>query len=68
MIILKTKFKDLKVVKSKKFKDPRGEFREIFKKKVTKEKKNFIFTCYSRSKKMCSEACIYKYHTHKENM
>jgi len=51
MIILKTKFKDLKVVKSKKFKDPRGEFREIFKKKVTKEKKNFIFTCYSRSKK-----------------
>jgi len=44
MIILKTKFKDLKVVNSKKFKDPRGEFREIFKKKVTKEKKNFIFT------------------------
>ena len=68
MIILKTKFKDLKVVKSKKFKDPRGEFREIFKKKVTKEKKTLFLPVIPDQKKMCSEACIYKYHTHKENM
>ena len=51
MKALKTDFKDLKIINAKKFRDARGEFREIFKKKITKEKKNFIFTCFSRSKK-----------------
>jgi dTDP-4-dehydrorhamnose 3,5-epimerase len=51
MKILKTNFKGLKIIDSKKFKDARGEFREIFRKKFASEKKKFIFTCYSRSKK-----------------
>ena len=47
---MKTKFKGLKVFKSKKFLDKRGEFRELFKKSVVKEKE-LKFTCYSLSKK-----------------
>ena len=50
MKIKSTKFKDLKVVFSKVHKDPRGSFREVFKKKFFKSK-NFVFTCVSTSKK-----------------
>lgn len=46
-----TKFKNLIIVKSKRFVDSRGEFRELFKKNKQKEKKDFRFTCYSLSKK-----------------
>ena len=50
MIIKKTKFKDLKIFKSKVYSDKRGYFREIFKEKFFKNKK-FLFTCSSLSKK-----------------
>jgi dTDP-4-dehydrorhamnose 3,5-epimerase len=49
MKILKTKFKDLLIVKSKVFFDNRGFFRETFRKKILK--KNLIFGCASKSKK-----------------
>ena len=49
MIIKKTKFKDLKIFKSKVYNDNRGYFREIFKEKFFKNKK-FLFTCSSLSK------------------
>ena len=49
MIIKKTKFKDLKIFKSKVYNDKRGCFREIFKEKFFKNKK-FLFTCSSLSK------------------
>mgnify|MGYP003388908008 CR=1 FL=1 len=51
MKILKTKFKDLKVIISENFPDERGEFRELFQKRLLNTKKEFKFTCYSRSKK-----------------
>ena len=41
MKIIKTKFKDLLIVKQKNNSDPRGHLREIFSKKILK--KNFIF-------------------------
>jgi len=50
MKILSTKFRDLKIIKSSPFKDKRGYFREVFKKKLNNE--NFVFTCFSSSKKM----------------
>ena len=50
MIVKKTKFKDLIVLKSKIHQDNRGNFREIFKKKYFNKNK-FIFTCSSKSKK-----------------
>ena len=50
MKILKTKFADLKVIKSKIYKDNRGFFKEDFKKKFFKNKK-FVFGCTSSSKK-----------------
>ena len=49
MKILSTKFRDLKIIKSSPFKDKRGYFREVFKKKLNNE--NFVFTCFSSSKK-----------------
>ena len=49
MIIIKTKFKNLKLIKNKNFVDKRGLLREIYKKKVLK--KNFIFDYFSISKK-----------------
>jgi dTDP-4-dehydrorhamnose 3,5-epimerase len=51
MKITQTKFKDLKLIKTKIFKDQRGFFKEVFKNKVEK-KNNFIFDCMSYSKKM----------------
>ena len=50
MIIKSTKFKDLKVIYSPIYKDRRGFFREIFKKKKF-NKYRFVFTCVSSSKK-----------------
>ena len=52
MKIIKTKFKGLKIIKSKIFYDNRGYFREIVKKEILD--KNFIFDCMSQSKKKFS--------------
>tara|TARA_Y100000590_G_scaffold106373_1_gene121103 strand:+ start:2050 stop:2586 length:537 start_codon:yes stop_codon:yes gene_type:complete len=49
MKVLKTKFKDLLVIKKKCFGDSRGYFLELYKKKIIK--KNLPFTCISFSKK-----------------
>lgn len=49
MQIIKTRFKDLILIKNKNFYDSRGFFREVFKKKIIK--KNFVFDCMSTSKK-----------------
>ena len=49
MLIEKTKFKDLIIVKSPVYKDHRGFFKEIYKKKILKKK--LIFDCLSHSKK-----------------
>lgn len=51
MKIVKTKFSGLKIIVSPKFSDERGEFRELFKKKILKENAEFKFTCFSKSKK-----------------
>jgi len=50
MKIINTKIAGLKILKSNNFYDSRGYFREVFKRKVIK--KNFIFGCLSKSKKM----------------
>ena len=50
MKIINTKISGLKIIQSKNYYDPRGYFREVFKK--NKIKKNFIFGCLSKSKKM----------------
>ena len=49
MKIIKTKIKGLVLLKSKIFKDKRGFFKEVEKKNILK--KNFIFDCFSYSKK-----------------
>lgn len=49
MKIIKTKFKDLKILNKKTFKDNRGFFRELFLKKYLKEE--LIFDIMSLSKK-----------------
>ena len=51
MKIIKTKFKDLLIIKSKIFYDNRGYFREISLEKLIK--KRLIFTILSKSKKKC---------------
>ena len=51
MKITNTIFSGLKIINSEKFTDSRGEFRELFRKNVVSAKKDFKFTCYSRSKK-----------------
>tara|TARA_B100000401_G_scaffold380795_1_gene282580 strand:- start:13 stop:528 length:516 start_codon:yes stop_codon:yes gene_type:complete len=48
-MIIKTKFKDLLVFKTKNFHDNRGLFRELFIKKKINQK--FVFTVFSKSKK-----------------
>ena len=50
MKIISTKFSELKVIKSKNYRDSRGFFKEDFKKKFFKGKK-FVFGCISRSQK-----------------
>ena len=49
MLIKKTKFKDLIILKSPIYEDQRGFFKEIFKKKFLN--KELIFDCLSHSKK-----------------
>ena len=49
MHILKTNLKDLLILESEVFKDKRGFFKEINKKKILK--KNLIFDCLSHSKR-----------------
>ena len=49
-IIDSKKFKDLKVISSPIFRDSRGSFREVFKKNIFKNTK-FIFNISSTSKK-----------------
>ena len=49
MKIIKTKIKDLVLLKTKIYKDKRGFFKEVEKKKILKKK--FIFDCFSFSKK-----------------
>ena len=50
MQIKKTKFKGLKIVTNKIYKDSRGYFKEDFKQALFKGSK-FIFSCTSKSKK-----------------
>ena len=49
MKIIKTKIKELVLVKSKIFRDNRGFFKEVESSKILKKK--FIFDCFSYSKK-----------------
>ncbi len=49
MQIIKTKIKDLVLVKTSIYKDKRGFFKEVEKKRILKKK--FIFDCFSYSKK-----------------
>ena len=49
MKIIKTKIKGLVIIKTNIFKDRRGSFKEVFRKKILN--KNFIFDCLSHSKK-----------------
>ena len=57
MKIKSTKIKDLKIIKSKIYKDRRGFFKEDFKQSNFKNK--FIFGCMSRSKKKCFKRNAY---------
>ena len=50
MKTIKTKFKDLKLIKTKIFNDKRGFFKEVFQNKIEKNN-NFVFDCMSYSKK-----------------
>ena len=50
MKLIKTKIKDLKIVKTKIFKDKRGYLKEVYQSRLIK-KKNFIFDVMSLSKK-----------------
>ena len=52
MKVIITKFKGLKIIKSKIFYDNRGFFREVIKKRILG--KNFLFDCMSESKKKFS--------------
>ena len=49
MKIVKTNIKGLIILKTNIYKDKRGSFKEVFKKKILN--KNFIFNCLSHSKK-----------------
>ena len=49
MKLIKTKLKNLLIIKTKIFKDNRGFFKEVEKNKILKKK--FIFDCFSFSKK-----------------
>ena len=49
MKIIKTKIKDLVLVKTNIYKDKRGYFKEVEKNKLLKKK--FVFDCFSFSKK-----------------
>lgn len=55
---IKTKIKDLLIIKKKTYKDNRGYFRELFRENILS--KRFKFEILSSSKKMFYEDCIYK--------
>ena len=50
MKIIKTKIKDLLILKTNIYKDKRGFFKEVFREKILNKK--FIFDCLSYSKKI----------------
>ena len=56
MKIVKTKIKDLVLVKTNIYKDNRGYFKEVEKNKLLKKK--FVFDCFSFSKKIQYEDYI----------
>ena len=58
MKIIKTKFKDLLIIKQKNNKDKRGSLRETFNKKILK--KNFVFE-YCTSSKKCLRGFHFQY-------
>ena len=62
----KTRFKGLIIYDGKNFKDKRGFFREVFKKKKLKEICRFYV--YLVQKKMFLGACTHKLKTPKENI
>ena len=66
MHIEKTKIKDLIILRSEVYKDNRGFFKEINKKKILK--KELIFDCYLVQKKILSEGYISKEKIHKVNL
>jgi len=66
MKILKTKFKDLLIFKSKNFYDNRGFFREISLEKLIKKK--LIFTVVSKSKKNVLRGLHFQKKNLKENI
>ena len=66
MIIKKTKFKDLLIIKQKNNKDKRGNLRETFNKKVLKKK--FVFEYCTSSKKMFYEDFIFKQKINSQNL
>ena len=65
MKVLKTKFKDLLVIKKDTYFDNRGYFRELYLNKLLKKK--FVFDVLSLSKKMYYEVSIYKLKSLREN-
>tara|TARA_B100001996_G_scaffold299662_1_gene240107 strand:- start:150 stop:356 length:207 start_codon:yes stop_codon:yes gene_type:complete len=65
-MIYKTKFKDLLIIKNKKYKDSRGFFMELLKNKDLK--KNFPFVVCSYSKKMLFVVSTYKHKDLKVNI
>ena len=66
MLIEKTKFKDLIIVRSPVYKDHRGFFKEIYKKKILK--KELIFDCLSHSKKNTIRGLHFQKKTCKQNL
>ena len=67
MKVTSTNFSGLKIIQSKTYKDNRGLLKEIFKKKIIKNK-DFIFSIVSSSKKMLLEVCTYKQNLSKQNI
>ena len=67
MRIVKTKFQGLKIIEGLSHYDKRGCFRETFKNKFF-PKKNFIFWCMSKSKKMLLEGFICRKKYNKINL
>ena len=53
MKIIKTKFKDLLIIKQKNNSDKRGSLRETFNKRILKS--NFVFEYCTTSQKKCSK-------------
>ena len=65
MKIIKTKIKDLLILKTNIYEDKRGFFKEVFKKKILNKK--FIFDCLSHSKKNILRGLHMQLKNHKQN-